>query len=84
MAKKIRASAKKQKVGSLSNKQKTRSAAKSRVRFTGTGKAKIMKAGTKHLLQQKKRSTRRAGKTGGTVLASPAHKNHLKKCLPHG
>ncbi len=65
-------------------KQKTRSAAKSRVRFTGTGKAKVMKASRKHLLQQKSGKAKRLGKAGGTVLAKAAHKNHIKRCLPNG
>lgn len=65
-------------------KQKTNTAAKKRVRFTGSGKAKVMKAARKHLLQQKSSKQKRKGKAGNTILAKSAHKNHIKKCLPHG
>jgi large subunit ribosomal protein L35 len=63
-------------------KMKTRSAAKKRVRKTGSGKYKTMKAARGHLLQQKGSAQKRTGKKGKVVLASKAFRKHLEKALP--
>lgn len=65
-------------------KSKTRSAAKSRLRKTGTGKIKVMKAARKHLLQQKSGKQKRLGKTGSAIITPKAHAKHIKKALPNG
>lgn len=64
-------------------KAKTLSAAKKRVRKTKSGKLKVMKAGRKHLLQQKSKKQKRLGKRGKIVITSSAHKRHIKKALPY-
>jgi ribosomal protein L35 len=65
-------------------KSKSRSAAKSRVRKTGTGKIKIMKAARKHLLSQKSGKQKRLGKTGNSIIASSAHNKQIARALPNG
>lgn len=64
-------------------KAKTRSAAKKRIRFTARGKIKIMKAGRKHLLQQKSMKQRRMGKVGKAYMLSQTFKRHVLKALPN-
>jgi len=64
-------------------KQKTRSSAKSRVRKTGTGKLKIMKAARKHLLQQKSSKQKRKGKKGSSIIMSPAQSKQIRKAMPN-
>lgn len=64
-------------------KQKTRSSAKSRVRKTGSGKLKIMKAARKHLLQQKSSKQKRKGKKGSSILMSPAQNKQIRKAMPN-
>jgi len=64
-------------------KAKTRSSAKSRVRITGSGKIKVMKANRKHLLQQKSAKQKRKGKTGSIVKSSPAYNKHIRKAMPY-
>jgi large subunit ribosomal protein L35 len=65
-------------------KIRSRSAAKSRVRKTGTGKIKVMKAARKHLLQQKSGKQKRLGKSGSSIITPKAHAKHIKKALPNG
>lgn len=65
-------------------KIKTRSAAKKRVRKTGTGKIKVMKASRGHLLSQKSNKQKRLGKKGKAVITSAAHAKHMIKALPNG
>ena len=64
-------------------KQKTRSAAKKRVRVTGTGKIKVMKASRKHLLQQKSAKQKRLGKKGKALITSDTHAAHIKGAMPY-
>lgn len=63
-------------------KQKTRSSAKKRIRFTGTGKMKTMKASRRHLLQQKSKKQKRLGKTGKAVMLSQTFNYMVRKALP--
>ncbi len=65
-------------------KSKTRSAAKSRIRKTGTGKIKVMKAARKHLLQQKSSGQKRLGKAGSSIVTPKTHAKAIKRALPNG
>lgn len=64
-------------------KIKSRSSAKKRVRVTGTGKIKVMKASRKHLLQQKSKKQKRLGKTGKAVICSQTFNYQVRKALPY-
>ena len=61
-------------------KAKTRSAAKSRIRVTGSGKVKIMKAATKHLLQGKGKN-KKLGQNKA-VMASSHRMKSIKRAMP--
>lgn len=65
-------------------KIKTRTSAKKRIRFTGSGKVKVMKASRKHLLQQKSKKQKRKGKTGNTIILNPSDMSHIRRALPNG
>lgn len=64
-------------------KQKSLSSAKKRVRFTATGKIKMMKAGRRHLLQQKSKKQKLLGKVGKAILVPPSFEDHVRKALPY-
>lgn len=64
-------------------KQKTRSSAKKRFRVTGTGKIKTMKAGRKHLLQQKSIKQRKLGNRGKAYLLHKSFEYEVKRMLPY-
>ena len=64
-------------------KIKSRSSAKKRVRFTGTGKMKMMKAGRRHLLQQKSKKQKRLGKTGKSIMLAQPFNYMVRKALPN-
>lgn len=61
-------------------KAKVRSVVKSRIKKTGSGKYKMMKAGTKHLLQQKSKN-KKLGQ-GKVVLVSPHRLKSIKRAMP--
>jgi len=65
-------------------KAKTRSGAKKRIRKTGSGQLKMMKAGRNHLLLQKSKKQKGKGGTGGIIIAPPAMLKQLRKALPNG
>lgn len=64
-------------------KIKSRSSAKKRVRVTGTGKLKVMKASRRHLLQQKSKKQKLLGKNGKSVLVPQPFHYQIKKALPY-
>ncbi|MDP3975485.1 MAG: 50S ribosomal protein L35 [bacterium] len=64
-------------------KHKSRSTAKKRVRITGTGKIKMMKAGRNHLLLQKSKKQKGLGGVGKVMLVSPTNVGRIKKSLPY-
>lgn len=65
-------------------KLKSRSSAKKRVRKTGTGKLKVMKAARGHLLQQKSKGQKGKGGSGKSVMASATHRKwHYERALPY-
>jgi large subunit ribosomal protein L35 len=64
-------------------KIKSRSSFKKRIRITGTGKIKVMKAARRHLLQQKSKKQKRLGKTGKAIISSQTFNYQVKKALPY-
>lgn len=60
-------------------KQKTKSAAKKRVKITGTGKIMFQKAGKKHLLSSKNKRQLKVSRLG--VEAPAGHLKTLKRAL---
>ena len=64
-------------------KLKSRSSAKKRIRFTGTGKIKVGKAGRRHLLQQKSKKQKLLGKAGKSVMVDQSFFYQIKKALPY-
>lgn len=63
-----------------SGKQKTRSAAKKRIRTTGTGKFAIEKCAHNHLLLQK--SKRQKAKADKPILLAKGDASRVAKMLP--
>lgn len=62
-------------------KQKTHSGAKKRVRKTGSGKLQMEKAARRHLLLQKSKRQKAAGKNPHDL--SQTEVKRIKKLLPH-
>lgn len=63
-------------------KIKTRTSFKKRIRFTGTGKIKVMRAARKHLLQQKSKRQKLLGKKGKSNMSPEQFKYQIKKAMP--
>jgi large subunit ribosomal protein L35 len=61
-------------------KQKTRSAAKKRIKITGKGQFARQKAARNHLLQQKSKKQKRLA--GKSLIVSSAHTKQLKRMMP--
>jgi len=60
-------------------KQKTKSAAKKRIKVTGSGKMMFQKAGKNHLLSSKSKRQKKSNRLGQEV--SPGHKQTFKRLL---
>ncbi|MGE3278394.1 MAG: 50S ribosomal protein L35 [Candidatus Altimarinota bacterium] len=64
-------------------KIKSRTSFKKRIRITGSGKIKVMKASRRHLLQQKSKKQKRLGKTGKAIISAQQFNYQVKKALPY-
>ncbi len=62
-------------------KLKTNKGAAKRFKITGTGKVKRRKAGMRHILTSKPKSTKRT--LGKPALISKTHEDSIKKMLPY-
>ena len=62
-------------------KLKTRSGAKKRVKFTGTGKPTFAKAGKRHLLSNK--SSKAKGKSKYGLVSSKSEVTRISRVLPY-
>jgi large subunit ribosomal protein L35 len=62
-------------------KQKTHSSAKKRVKVSGTGKFILPKSCKRHLLANKSKKAKGRSKYG--MVAEPANKRALMRCLPN-
>ena len=60
-------------------KQKTKSAAKKRIKVTGSGKMMFQKAGKSHLLTSKSKRQKKSNRLGQAV--APGHKQTFKRLL---
>lgn len=63
-------------------KMKTRKCVAKRVKQTGTGKFRRMRAGARHILTKK--SGKRKRRLGSDTTVSPGDSRRLKTALPYG
>lgn len=63
-------------------KLKSHSATKKRVKFTGTGKIRLRKSATQHLLSQKSKRQKKLYRGGKPT--SLANDSNIRKLLPYG
>lgn len=63
-------------------KLKSHSAAKKRVKFTGTGKIRLQKSAKKHLLINKSKRQKKLHHGGKST--TPGNEKNIRKLLPYG
>lgn len=64
----------------MKQKLKTKKAAAKRFKITGTGKVLVNAAGRRHLLEKKRKNSKRQKRKYGQV--SPSDLDKIKACLP--